>query len=128
MDNKNTSKSRNIWRLFCLLLLLVGLETAVVLPEISDTTRLVLLGVGLLVVGLWGRKYRVSRNSQRQISESSLANSELGIESGGPDGQSVSVKGGEALPVGQKSPEPIAAVGTKRQLPPSRTGLGPSVA
>ena len=122
MDDKNTSKSRNIWRLFCLLLLLVGLETAVVLPDTSDTTRLVLLGVGLLVVGLWGR------NSQRQISESSLANSELGIESGGQDGQSVSVKGGEALPVGQRSPEPIAAVETKRQLPPSRTGLGPSVA
>ena len=128
MEEKNKSRSSNLWSVFCVLLLFIGVATALVLPEGWDTARLVLLGSSLLVAGIWGRRRRVPPDSEPRISESGLANNELGIESGARDGQTMSVDSGEALPDDQRNPEPIGAGGTDRQTPPNLMGMGLSAA
>jgi flagellar basal body-associated protein FliL len=56
MEDKNASRSRNIWIAFLILLLIVSVAVALVVPVVSDTTKLLCLGGGLLVIGVWGRR------------------------------------------------------------------------
>jgi hypothetical protein len=56
MERQHKSRNGNIGIVLCLIILFVGLIISVFVPTISDTTRVVLLGGGLLVVGIWGRR------------------------------------------------------------------------
>ena len=56
MDHKDASRSKHIWLGPCVLLVFVGVVLELVLPGVSDTIKVVLLGSGLLAAGIWGRR------------------------------------------------------------------------
>jgi hypothetical protein len=56
MEENNSLRPRVIWIIFCVALLIAGGAVAVLPAEISDTTKLLLLGGVLLTVGIWGRR------------------------------------------------------------------------
>ena len=56
MKNQNESRSRNIWVDYCRILLFIGVAVSIFLSSVSETTKMLLLGSGLLVAAVWGRR------------------------------------------------------------------------
>jgi hypothetical protein len=56
MEIQNQSRNRNILADVFFLLLVIGLTVSLVLPSVSETAKVLLLGGGLLVAGVWGRR------------------------------------------------------------------------
>jgi hypothetical protein len=56
MQDQNMSRSGNILVVLCLLLCFMGLIATLFVPVVSETIQVMLLGAGLLVAGIWGRR------------------------------------------------------------------------
>jgi hypothetical protein len=56
MEDKNPTRGKSMWTIFGLLGLCMGLVVALALPGISATSKLFLLGSGLIAAGVWGRR------------------------------------------------------------------------
>jgi hypothetical protein len=56
MEDKNASRSKNMWIVFAILVLIVGVAVILALPAISATGKIFLLGSGLIGAGILGRR------------------------------------------------------------------------
>ena len=56
MDNQNKQGSRSVWVVVCLFVLFIALIVAAFVSLVSDTAPVIVLGSGLVVVGIWGRR------------------------------------------------------------------------
>jgi hypothetical protein len=56
MEDKNASWSSNMWAVFFILLAIIAVAGVLMLPAISPTAKLFLLGSGLIAAGIWGRR------------------------------------------------------------------------
>jgi uncharacterized membrane protein HdeD (DUF308 family) len=56
MEGEHPLRSKDMWILVGILLLIAGVAVTLILPEMSTTTKLFLLGAGLILAGVLGRK------------------------------------------------------------------------
>jgi uncharacterized membrane protein HdeD (DUF308 family) len=56
MEGEHPLRSKDMWILVGILLLIAGVAVTLILPEMSATTKLFLLGAGLILAGVLGRK------------------------------------------------------------------------
>jgi hypothetical protein len=56
MEDRTGTKSKDIWIPLALLVVMIGIVLALLLPAISATAKLLVLGSGLIAAGILGRR------------------------------------------------------------------------